>query len=350
MSQADEEVYSTIFNALRHGVRRRILRMLSKEGMTFSALNEELGISSSHLTYHLDSLGELVSKNDAMYNLSIFGRAAVDMIDNVEDPPEAWGVPQGLNIYKIVAGLLIVALLLVSGLYSNLYCDYSIQSEALQSKELEYQELRSTFDSLTGIPELINLTKGKWTVNIVQQHDLQYHYDGVAHREQIGPSDSFPRTDSIMVFYTPLANVILEVYLTQRNLPEGFYIPLTLQKGNALLNESGIIAYSYEIGNTTYFEWQSPVIWSRNVTGWGGRFDIEIPSRGWYTLSLTGPMTIDTDAYPSVRLMWDDWQWWLDVMSLHIFASCRLIHGGDYIYYSIETKLIHGHSGWVVEY
>jgi hypothetical protein len=27
---ADEEVYSRIFSALRHGVRRRILRMLSK--------------------------------------------------------------------------------------------------------------------------------------------------------------------------------------------------------------------------------------------------------------------------------------------------------------------------------
>ena len=75
MSEVDEEVYTTIFNALRHGVRRRILRMLSETQMSFTAINEKLHISSSHLTYHLDSLRELVSKNDASYRLSVFGRA-----------------------------------------------------------------------------------------------------------------------------------------------------------------------------------------------------------------------------------------------------------------------------------
>ena len=87
MSEVDEEVYTTIFNALRHGVRRRILRMLSERQMNFSAINESLNISSSHLTYHLDSLRELVSKDDASYRLSVFGRAAVDMMNGIENPP-----------------------------------------------------------------------------------------------------------------------------------------------------------------------------------------------------------------------------------------------------------------------
>lgn len=86
MSEVDEEVYTTIFNALRHGVRRRILRMLSETQMSFTALNEKLNISSSHLTYHLDSLKELVSKDEASYRLSVFGRAAVDMMNGIEDP------------------------------------------------------------------------------------------------------------------------------------------------------------------------------------------------------------------------------------------------------------------------
>ena len=87
MSEVDEEVYTTIFNALRHGVRRRILRMLSETQMNFSAINEKLNISSSHLTYHLDSLRELVSKDDTSYRLSVFGRAAVDMMNGIENPP-----------------------------------------------------------------------------------------------------------------------------------------------------------------------------------------------------------------------------------------------------------------------
>ena len=49
---------------------------------------EELGISSSHLTYHLENLGELVSKtSDGRYQLSKFGEGAVDTMKIVEEAP-----------------------------------------------------------------------------------------------------------------------------------------------------------------------------------------------------------------------------------------------------------------------
>lgn len=56
---SEDEVYSTIFTSLKHPVRRKILRMLSEMPRSFSEVLEALGISSSHLTYHLESLGEL---------------------------------------------------------------------------------------------------------------------------------------------------------------------------------------------------------------------------------------------------------------------------------------------------
>ena len=106
MSEVDEEVYTTIFNALRHGVRRRILRMLSETQMTFTALNEKLNISSSHLTYHLDSLKELVSKDDASYRLSVFGRAAVDMMNGIENPlPARAGTAPFMSLEWFGAGI-----------------------------------------------------------------------------------------------------------------------------------------------------------------------------------------------------------------------------------------------------
>ena len=106
MSEVDEEVYTTIFNALRHGVRRRILRMLSETQMTFTTLNEKLNISSSHLTYHLDSLKELVSKHDASYRLSVFGRAAVDMMNGVENPlPARTGTAPFMSLEWFGAGI-----------------------------------------------------------------------------------------------------------------------------------------------------------------------------------------------------------------------------------------------------
>ena len=56
------EMYSVIFLALKHGGRRKILRMLPEGPRTFTALLDALKISSSNLTYHPDPLGELISK------------------------------------------------------------------------------------------------------------------------------------------------------------------------------------------------------------------------------------------------------------------------------------------------
>ena len=88
MSVSDEEPYSTIFASLKHPIRRRILRMLSKKPMSFSEILGVLGVSSSFLTYHLENLGELVGKmNDGMYRLSSFGEAAIATMTKVEDIP-----------------------------------------------------------------------------------------------------------------------------------------------------------------------------------------------------------------------------------------------------------------------
>jgi hypothetical protein len=88
VSVSDEEPYSTIFASLKHPIRRRILRMLSKKPMGFSEMLEVLGVSSSFLTYHLENLGELLGKiDDNKYKLSSFGEAALATMTKVEDIP-----------------------------------------------------------------------------------------------------------------------------------------------------------------------------------------------------------------------------------------------------------------------
>jgi len=82
-----EETYSTIFSALKHPVRRRIMRMLSvDEELSYTEILNSLGIDSGHLNYHLDSLGELVTKTEGgKYKLSPFGRATVDLMGDIEE-------------------------------------------------------------------------------------------------------------------------------------------------------------------------------------------------------------------------------------------------------------------------
>jgi hypothetical protein len=90
MPNSQDEIYSTMFTSLKHPVRRKILRMLADKPMTFMEMVEHLSVSSSHLTYHLESLGELVFKMDnGKYKLSTFGQATVSAMKGVEEPPEA---------------------------------------------------------------------------------------------------------------------------------------------------------------------------------------------------------------------------------------------------------------------
>ncbi len=89
MTGSEEETYSIMFSSLKHPARRKLLRMLSERAMTFSKMLEVLSIPSSHLTYHLENLGELVVKSeDGKYMLSSFGKAAVSMMKGAEEVPD----------------------------------------------------------------------------------------------------------------------------------------------------------------------------------------------------------------------------------------------------------------------
>lgn len=87
MPSSEEDSYSMIFSSLKHPIRRKILRILSSEAQTFSDLQKQFNIESSHLTYHIDGLGNLLLKTeDGKYALSSLGEAAVSTMKNVEEP------------------------------------------------------------------------------------------------------------------------------------------------------------------------------------------------------------------------------------------------------------------------
>ncbi|MGE5187772.1 MAG: winged helix-turn-helix domain-containing protein [Betaproteobacteria bacterium] len=113
MASSEEEIYSTMFSSLKHPVRRKILRMLSDKPMTFMEMVDHLGISSSHLTYHLESLGELISKmDDSRYRLSTFGTATVTAMKGVEESPVV-EAKRGLKLsfkWKTVFAVLLIAI------------------------------------------------------------------------------------------------------------------------------------------------------------------------------------------------------------------------------------------------
>jgi DNA-binding transcriptional ArsR family regulator len=82
----EEETYSLILSALKHPLRRKILRMLADKPHNFSEILESLAIDSGHLNYHIKSMGDIVTQTeDGKYALSSVGLAAIELVGKVEE-------------------------------------------------------------------------------------------------------------------------------------------------------------------------------------------------------------------------------------------------------------------------
>jgi len=146
MSSLEEETYSIMFTSLKHPARRKILRMLSKKPRTFSKILEELGLSSSHLTYHLEILGELVSKmEDGRYKLSTVGEAAVITMSKVEEAPvtvpsQALPAPRK---WKVFFAVLMIGLVILAGASYTQYMSLNHVSAEYQQISDEHEQLKA---------------------------------------------------------------------------------------------------------------------------------------------------------------------------------------------------------------
>ena len=145
MADDREEIYSTMFSSLKHPARRKILRILSEKPLTFSEMLDLLGVSSSNLTYHLESLGELISQENGIYKLSTFGSAAVGTMKIVEEAPEVQSKKRSSMPlrWKTALGVLLIGIVVfagVSALSLNMLNQTTSQRDSLESK---YNQLLS---------------------------------------------------------------------------------------------------------------------------------------------------------------------------------------------------------------
>jgi hypothetical protein len=93
--------------------------MLRENDLTFSQILESLSMDSGHLSYHLDSLGDLIARSqDGKYGLSSFGLAAVKLMSRVEEHDSSSATPKRMNIMNLTATIfsaaLVIALLATS--------------------------------------------------------------------------------------------------------------------------------------------------------------------------------------------------------------------------------------------
>jgi DNA-binding transcriptional ArsR family regulator len=144
MAGFEEETYSTVFSALKHPIRRKILRVLSKSSKSFTDMQNSLNINSPVLTYHLEALRDLISKtDDGRYRLSSTGEGATALMERVEEAPKTPSRTFStrhrriLSLIQITTTILALALL-TSGWYlasvSSTQTSYSLPSESFSQK------------------------------------------------------------------------------------------------------------------------------------------------------------------------------------------------------------------------
>jgi len=256
-----------MFTSLRHPARRKILRMLAEKPMNFSQILEELGISSSHLTYHLESLGELVSKmEDGRYKLSASGEAAIATMSRVEEAPKTTEPKHPLTLpmrWKSFLAVLMIGLVILAGVC---YTQYQL----LNQVSAGYRQLK----------ELVKLTSIE-DVSLQSKCTLRFFKGWEANATKLiieGPFDCViysPYDNSTLcLVLSIIAYQVINSHVSIVTLPSESYVAISVQEGNA---------YDPTTNET------ATIIWSVNATKSGVYF-MPLLSRGWYTISLAGPI------------------------------------------------------------
>jgi hypothetical protein len=124
----EEETYSLIYTSLKHPIRRRILRMLAQKPLAFSEILETLTIDSGHLSYHLESLGDLIVRSkEGKYKLSSFGVAAMRLMGGVEENYPSPPSPKQKNrisraipkVFSIVLTIILIGMSVIALSYTT---------------------------------------------------------------------------------------------------------------------------------------------------------------------------------------------------------------------------------------
>ncbi len=176
MPPGKEEIYSIMFSSLKHPIRRKILRILADKPLAFSEMLELLGISSSNLTYHLESLGELVSKHEnGVYRLSTFGQASVSTMKIVEEAPDGPNKKRNgiARKWKMVTGILLITVIVFASAAS---LEISTLSETISQRDalqVRYDQLLSwtttTDNAIDFLQNVVQIDTGKYQANLLSR-------------------------------------------------------------------------------------------------------------------------------------------------------------------------------------
>ena len=264
MSNGSKEPYSIMFSSLKHPSRRKILRMLAEKPRNFSKIEEKLGISSSNLTYHLESLGELLTKvDDGHYKLSKLGEAAVITMKGVEESPEIkFTSPLSLPFrWKSLFAILMIGIVILAGMsyvqfasFTQLSSDFQLISEEYEHVLADNERLLSWGKSPTKVlaflKDVIHLDITKYHSTLAS-NTVEYRNDLGGIVEELFKYTLNYEGSTVDVTLRFRNNELSRFYLY---VLEGTPIYSQLQPSNVLDVSKGIIERYFEYSGASYLE------------------------------------------------------------------------------------------------
>ncbi len=212
MPEGKEEIYSIMFKSLKHPIRRKILRILADKPLSFSAMLEILGITSSNLTYHLDNLGELVSKDEkGVYRLSTFGQASVITMKVVEDAPSVPRKKRSAANRKwiMISSALLIGLILFASFAVLEMATLNAALAERDSYESKYTQLLSwtstTDDAIEFLQTVVQLDTSRYSASLVSRTiDTKEELGGIPEESMqylLVGTDSTGRASKLNVYF-----------------------------------------------------------------------------------------------------------------------------------------------------
>lgn len=301
--------------SLKHPIRRKILRMLSGRAQSFSEMQEVLRLESSHLTYHLESLGSLLFKTeDGKYALSSLGEAAVSMMCHVEEPPKTvLHLPLPSRRWKILLATLMVGIILLSSLCYFQYQTLTQLSGQYLSLKQEHELLQDVLREVLGLGNaaltyeyMENSTVATALVTITNEttNNITFAINIVSplgcNITWVSITSPWGRSSDSYSIYSLTSNSTLEIeisfpspdqpgaYLSvwvskEIRVPYGWNASVIVNRALEWYNFSELIAYE--------------LVWGTRVTN-SSTCSVLLPSRGWYFIQIGVPSVWNaTDHY-----------------------------------------------------
>jgi len=125
MLSRNEEIENVTFQALAHPVRRTIIRIVQSrsQGVTYTELITDLGLSTGKLNYHLEQLKGVLEKNSSSsYVLTPFGKKTVEHLNLIEQRTDSEDekyikiatLSQKASLQPIMRALLVISIAIMA--------------------------------------------------------------------------------------------------------------------------------------------------------------------------------------------------------------------------------------------